>query len=894
MKHRLYYFPMLLTFVVAAPAVGAQESSQPPTCEDSAIVASAVRTEEDVRVFVQCAYEYAQKEGLEEARRAFNEDTRWKSGPIYVFISEVTPLSDQARLFIFPPAPEREGSSLGLLIDAFGNDYYKEQHRIVSQFGEGWLYYSFLNPATGRDEPKAAFIKGIDWYGTPAAIGAGIYRRDIPGTCERDEVNAAMLAADPSNPSLQEFVRCAAMELESRGYFATFALSFDPRWRSGSVYLFGLDTYGNALFTGDPYSHPFGTSVSELDPSFVGTFGARDVPGVANAFGESFLYYSTRHPATGLQERKVTFVKRVMVFGVPILLGAGYYADDVHSGSEGEDNGGDDAQGAGQGGSATLLYWQAPTILNPYLSRGTKDAEAASLVLEPLAEYNPDGEMLPVLATRVPTTENGGFSADRTSITWNIREDALWSDGTPVTANDVVFTWRYCTAPGGGCARSRSFENVASVDAVDERTVTIRFDGPTSFPYDPFVSQGSPILQAAQFAECLGEAAAGCTDENLGPIGTGPYLVSDFGANGTILYRFNPHYRGVESGLPYFGEVILIGGGTAEAAARSVLELDQADYAWNLQIEPEVLASISEGGGGTVVSAFTTLVERLMMNQTNPDPGLGDLRSEYADGANPHPFLTDPVVGRALSLAIDRDTLVRTGYGEQAGRPTCNVWPAPPAQASTNNDECLVQNLDLAKEILDDAGIVDSDGDGVREREGVPLKILFQTATNSVRQTTQELIKGWWEELGVETQLKHVDPRVFFGDDLTSPDTLGKFYADVQMYASSGSSVDPESYLGSWVTIEIAGAANSFLSSNVQRFQSDEYDRLFAELQNTVDMERRNQITIALNDLLVGSYSIIPLVHRGSVSAHSNDIEGVWMNAWDSELWNFETWKRPD
>ena len=141
----------------------------------------------------------------------------------------------------------------------------------------------------------------------------------------------------------------------------------------------------------------------------------------------------------------MTFVKRVMVFGVPILLAAGYYADDIQSGSDHEDNGGsdsppgDDAQGAGQGGSATLLYWQAPTILNPYLSRGTKDAEAASLVLEPLAEYTPNGEIVPVLATQVPTSENGGFSADRTSITWTIREDALWSDGTPLTANDVVF-----------------------------------------------------------------------------------------------------------------------------------------------------------------------------------------------------------------------------------------------------------------------------------------------------------------------------------------------------------------------------------------------------------------------------------------------------------------------
>ena len=894
MRHRLICLPLILTLVAAAPAVGEEVGSEAPTCADSSVVAGSVRTEEDIRVFVQCAYEYAQQEGLEEARRAFNQDARWKSDSIYVFISEVTPSSDQARLFIFPPAPEREGSSLGLLIDVFGNDYYKEQHRIVSQFGEGWLYYSFLNPATGRDEPKAAYIKGIDWHGTPAAIGAGIYRRDLPGTCERQEINAAMLDADPSRARLQEFVRCAAMDLESRGYFATFALSFDPRWRSGSVYLFGLDTYGNPLFTGDPYSQPYGPGISELDPSFAGAFGGRDVLSVANAFGETFLYYTTRNPSTGLQARKVTLVKRVMVFGVPVLLAAGYYPEDLdHQDDGGSDPPpGDDTRGAGQGGSATILYWQAPTILNPYLSRGTKDAEAASLVIEPLAEYTPDGEIVPVLATRVPTTGNGGFSADRTRITWTLREDALWSDGTPVTADDVVFTWRYCTAPGGGCARARAFENVASVDAVDERTVTIRFVEPTSFPYDPFVSSVSPILQAAQFADCLGEAAAGCTGENLGPIGTGPYLVSDFGADGTILYRFNPRYRGVESGLPYFGEVILKGGGTAEAAARSVLELNQADYAWNLQVEPEVLASISEGGGGTVVSAFSTTVERLLMNQTNPDPSLGDLRSEYAGGANPHPFLTDPVVGRALSLAIDRGTVARTGYGEQAGRPTCNVWPAPPSQASTNNDECLVQNMDLAKKILDDAGIVDSDGDGVREREGVPLRILYQTSTNSVRRTTQELIKGWWTELGVETRLKHVDPGVFFGGDITSPDTVGKFYADVQMYANSGISPDPESYLGSWVTTAIARAANSYRGSNVPRFQSDEYDRLFAELQNTVDAERRNRITIALNDLLVGSYAIVPLVHRGSVSAHSNDIEGVWMNAWDSELWNFETWKR--
>ena len=859
--------PLLLPLILLCAVPQTFGNDEPLSCADRSIVAGAVRTTEDIQAFVQCAYEHVQEVGFAEARRSFHEDERWKSGPTYVFVAGTT-----EQLIVFPPDTSREELPLGPLVDVFGNEFFREGQRIVSNFGEGWLYYSFPNPATGRDEPKASYIKSIDWDGTPAAIGAGIYRRDIPGTCESEEVNARGLEATPSNERLQEFVRCAAMELESQGYFAPRALSVGPRWRSRSIYVFGLDTYGNTLFSGDPYSQGSGITAPELNDHLDGPFGGRDVVSVAAAFGESFLYYSARNPSTGRLQRKVTFVKRAVAYGFPILVGAGYYLDD-----------------AGQGGSATLLYWQAPTTLNPYLSSGTKDAEAASLVIEPLAEYNPNGEIVAVLATRVPTLENGGISADRIRITWNIREDVVWSDGTPLTVNDVVFTWRYCTAPGGGCAQASSFENVASVDAIDDRNVTITFDGPTSFPYAPFVSYLNPILQASQFAGCLGGAAADCTDANSGPIGTGPYVVTDFRTNDSVLYRFNPLYRGIESGLPYFGEVILKGRGTAADAARAVLQLNQADYAWNLQVEPEILASLSAGGGGTIVSAFSTLVERLMINQTNPDASLGDLRSEYADGTNPHPFLTDPIIGRALSLAIDRDTLVRTGYGVHAGRPACNVWPAPPA-ASINNDECLAQNMDLAREILDDAGIVDSDGDGVREREGVPLKILFQTSTNSVRQTTQELIKGWWAELGVETELKNIDPAVFFGGDPDSPDTVGRFYADVQMYADGG--VDPESYFGSWLTDQIAGAANSFHGRNVQRFQSDEYDRLHDELHNTVDVEQRNQITIALNDLLVGSYAIIPLIHRGNVSAHSNDIEGIWMNAWDSELWNFETWTR--
>ena len=308
-----------LGFLLVSPALASHD-----TCEDRYIVASAVRTTEDVQAFVQCAYEFVQEVGFEEARRAFNEDERWKSGPTYVFVDEMTDVPGASRAIVFPPDPSLEGLPWGVLTDDFGSDLILEFYRVATNFGEGWVYYSFTNPATRRAEPKASYFKAIDWNGVSAAIGAGIYRRDLPGSCRSDEVNAAMLDSYPSEGRLQEFVRCAAMELDSMGYFASVSLANDPRWKSGSVYLFGLDTYGYTLFTGSPANPSIG---SELSSDYIGNFAGRNILGVADAFGESFLYYWNRNPGTNQWQRKVTFVKRVTSFGVPVLIGAGYYLE---------------------------------------------------------------------------------------------------------------------------------------------------------------------------------------------------------------------------------------------------------------------------------------------------------------------------------------------------------------------------------------------------------------------------------------------------------------------------------------------------------------------------------------------------------------------------------------
>jgi peptide/nickel transport system substrate-binding protein len=541
----------------------------------------------------------------------------------------------------------------------------------------------------------------------------------------------------------------------------------------------------------------------------------------------------------------------------------------------------------GADGHVNVIYWQAPSIMTPYLSGGTKEVEAASLVLEPLARYNEKGERVPYLATEIPTVENGGVSEDLTSITWTIKPDLQWSDGTPVTATDVKFTADYCMNPEGGCAQLAKFEGVESVEVIDDLTVKVTFSQPTPNPYGPFVGGQSPIIQAAQFAECTGARASECAEENFNPIGTGPFVVDEFRPNDVISLSANPNYRDPEK--PAFATMTFKGGGDANSAGRAVLETGEYDYAWNLQLAPDVIARMEEAGEGEALAAFGTLVERIEVNLTDPSPDLPE--GERATTKHPHPFLTDPAVREALSMAIDRPLLTEIGYGK-AGRPTCDWVPGPDAYAA-DNTHCLEQDIEGANALLEEAGWTDSDGDGVRDKDGVALSLLLQTSTNAVRQDFQALIKQWWGQIGVETELRNVSASVFFGGDPGSPDTFQKFYADVEMYANLFDGTDPQNYLASRTCDKAPRPETQWQGENINRFCNEEYDALVRELGRTAELEKRAEIAIKLNNMITRDTNvIIPLVHRGRVSAKSNTLGGVILNVWDTEMWNAADWYR--
>ncbi|MCX7888318.1 MAG: peptide ABC transporter substrate-binding protein [Rhodobacteraceae bacterium] len=541
----------------------------------------------------------------------------------------------------------------------------------------------------------------------------------------------------------------------------------------------------------------------------------------------------------------------------------------------------------GADGEVKIIYYQAVSGLNAYISSGTKDIEAGSLVLEPLAGFDEKGDLFPRLAAEIPTLDNGGISADLTTITWKLKPGLVWSDGTPVTSADVKFTWEYCTHPEGGCAQSAKYEGIKSIDTPDDLTVVITFNGPKPYPYQPFTGATSPILQKAQFEPCLGAAAAGCSEQNSKPIGTGPFVVTDFKVNDVVTYAANPNYR--DPAKPAFAKVTLKGGGDALAAASAVMETGEFDYAWNTQINPEQQAAMADAGKGVFVNGFGTLVERIEVNLTDPSPSLPE--GERSTIKHPHPFLSDVNVRKALSMAIDRQALVDVGYGN-AGRPTCNVVPAPEAYAS-DNTECLKQDIEGAKALLEAAGWTDSDGDGIRDKDGRKLSILYQTTVNPVRQDFQALIKGWWNEIGVEVELKSIDPGVFFGGDAGSPDTFQKFYADVEMFANNFDGTDPEPYMAQYLCSKIPGPDNQWQGENINRFCDPAYDAKQQELSRTADPATRAQMVKDLNDMITKNGHVsIPLVDRGRLSAHSNSLAGVVLNTWDTELWNIQDWSR--
>jgi peptide/nickel transport system substrate-binding protein len=384
----------------------------------------------------------------------------------------------------------------------------------------------------------------------------------------------------------------------------------------------------------------------------------------------------------------------------------------------------------GGGGALKALYWQAPTLLNPHFAAGTKDQEGSRVFYEPLAGWDAEGNLKPVLAAEIPTSENGGLAEDGTSVTWKLKQGVRWHDGKPFTADDCVFTWEYAADPDTAASSIGDYQDV-KVIKVDDYTIRVEFKKPTPFWADALVGTRGMVLPKHLFEPFKG-AKSREAPANLAPVGTGPYLFVNFKPGDLVLGKLNPDYH--MPNRPHFGTFELKGGGDAVSAARAVMQTGEYDFAWNMQVEDEILKRIEANGKGHVEVLPGGNVESILLNRTDPWTEVDGERSSIKTR---HPFLTDPAVRQALNLLVDRASVHQHIYG-RTGIDTANVLNAPEKLASKNMHYEF--NIDKAIQLLDDAGWKPGP-DSIRAKNGTKLKVVFQTSTNAPRQKTQAIVK---------------------------------------------------------------------------------------------------------------------------------------------------------
>ncbi len=532
----------------------------------------------------------------------------------------------------------------------------------------------------------------------------------------------------------------------------------------------------------------------------------------------------------------------------------------------------------GGGGLLKVLWWQGPTLLNPHFAVGTKDQDASRLFYEPLAAWDRDGNLRPKLAASIPNLGDGSIAADGKSVIWKMKQGVKWHDGKPFTADDVVFTWAYSSDPATATVSSGSYKDVV-VEKIDDFTVVVKFKQPTPFWADTFVGWAGGIIPKHLFSDYIG-AKSRDAPANLRPVGTGPYRFKDFKPGDLVTGEINLDYH--VPNRPYFDAIEMKGGGDAVSAARAVLQTGEFHFAWNMQVEDEILVRMEKGGKGKIVVTPSGGIEHMQLNNTDPWTEVDGERSSLK---TKHPTLSDPAVRQALSLLIDKKSIQDHIYG-RIGIATANYINNPERfRSKTTKFEF---NIDKANALLDKAGWVRG-ADGIRAKDGKKLKFVYQTSINQPRQKTQAIIKQACQKAGIEMELKSVTASVFFSSDVANPDTYTKFYADLQEYSNGMNAPDPEVFLRQFCSWEAATKENKWQGRNVTRWQNREYDDAHKAAQVELDPVKRAAMLIKCNELVVNNQVTIPLVMRPGAVAINNSLVAE-ISGWDNNTWDLANW----
>jgi peptide/nickel transport system substrate-binding protein len=487
---------------------------------------------------------------------------------------------------------------------------------------------------------------------------------------------------------------------------------------------------------------------------------------------------------------------------------------------------------------------------------------------------------VPILAAEIPTQQNGGVLEGGKVVRWRLKKGVTWHDGKPFTADDVVFTWEYARDPATAAITIAVYKDI-TVTKVDDYTVLVSFKNATPFWATAFVAAEGMIIPKHLFGPYAG-AKSREAPTNLKPVGTGPVHLRRFQAG-------RSRHRGAEQELPHaqpapFRHDRDEGRRRRDLGRARVLQTGEYDYAWNLQVEDEVLKRMEAGGKGKAHIVPSGDIEFIQVNITDP---WNEVEGERGSIKSKHFAFSDKQVREAMSLLCDKKSMQEFIYG-RTGEATANFMNAPSRFRSPNTKWEF--NIEKANTLLDAAGWKRG-ADGIREKGGKKMKFVYQTSINPTRQKEQAIVKQAAQKAGIDLELKSVSASVFFSSDFANPDTYPKFWADLQMYTTTMTRPTPSA---SWTSTSLprlrrrrtSGPAGTSAAMSTRSTTSW---RLSAKSE--LDPVKRAATYIKMNDIVINDFIVIPLISRPRVRGGNLKLVTT-LSGWDLDFSALHNWYR--
>jgi peptide/nickel transport system substrate-binding protein len=489
---------------------------------------------------------------------------------------------------------------------------------------------------------------------------------------------------------------------------------------------------------------------------------------------------------------------------------------------------------------ATLIYTQEFDTLAPLYSSMWFVWTTWQMNNHWAWEFDEKNEPFPVLVTEIPSVENGGINADGTVITMKLRDDLKWSDNTPLTADDFIFTWEMAVDPANLVSTTYPYDSIESVTAPDPQTVVVKF-------YEPFAPWLANLWHGILPAHILrpvfeAEGTINNADWLRNPtVGCGPYNFAEWESGSYARYVRNDNYWGTPAKI----DEIFIRFVPDDASQVAALKAGDADL-----------------GTFIAYSDVPTLKDAGLNIAIEPN-GYSEWMFFMVNEEKSQPALLDVRVRKAIAMAIDREGINRDLLLGLTKVPA-SFWDALPFY----NDPPLTNypyDPEQAKALLDEAGWVDSDGDGIRDKDGIPLEISHATTIREIRQDTQAVMQQQLAEVGIKLNVNAVDDTLFFASYAENgPAARGEY--DIQEWSDGPLFPDPDIYY--WLCDQVPSDENP-TGENWFYLCDEELDSLI-QLQSTqVDVTERQKTISKINQLFYDKVYIIGLWQDPDVYAVS-------------------------